>query len=314
MDVADASPSPEGGKEKLPLEPPPGRATRRGRGRWVLAVIGSILTLYVVCHVYLWVKRSTVESLSETCREAFDAGDWERLGPLAARWRRWERDKAAPLVYLAEVAIQTGRHQRAVELLDQLPDSDPMTPAALVAQSSLLFDVLNKPLRGAKILERAIKLDPRQGEPRRRLIYFYAFTLQRRKMVAHAYDAIRNNCDVPEIYIYLLAQDWLSFANAYDENARWLSGAPDEELFQVAQIVYRIGSRGLDDEERAAEHKEGVLYHKKLVAECFKKFPRNMELLLYYLRTNSKNGQVEEVARWLSKAPPEAVVSATARR
>ncbi len=307
MDVADVSPSPERGEEQLPIEASPGRRSApRGRRWWLLVSIGSILVLAGAYHLYNLFKRSTIKSLSETCREALLAEDWERLESAAASWSEWEPGKAAPWGYLAEAASQTGRYERAAEVLGRLPDSDPMTPPALVVRSSLLFEALNQPLEGALALERAVKLDPKLGEARRRLVYFYAFTLQRRKMVKHAYESIENGCDVPETYVYLIAQDWLSFANAYDENTKWLRGSPDEELFLVARIIYRITSKGLDDEERAAEHAEGVPYHQKLVAEYFERFPQNLELLVYYLRTTSKNGEVEEVARLLSKAPPEA--------
>ncbi|MBC8867912.1 MAG: hypothetical protein H8E44_00755, partial [Planctomycetes bacterium] len=107
---------------------------------------------------------------------------------LAGRWRWWDRGKAAPLIYLAEAANRTERYERAAELLDQLPDDDPMTPPALLERSDIQFGPLNRPIEGAETLDRVIKLDPKLVEARRRLVYFYAFTLQRRKMVDLAYD------------------------------------------------------------------------------------------------------------------------------
>ncbi|MBL7044963.1 MAG: hypothetical protein ISR77_40425, partial [Pirellulaceae bacterium] len=228
---------------------------------------------------------------------------------LAGRWRWWDRGKAAPLIYLAEAANRTERYERAAELLDQLPDDDPMTPPALLERSDIQFGPLNRPIEGAETLDRVIKLDPKLVEARRRLVYFYAFTLQRRKMVDLAYDTVRHDCDLPETIVYILLQDSLSFSNAYKENTRWLRGDPDKELFLVARALHRIRSSGVDDTEDPKEgprDKDGTPFHRKVVAEYFAKFPQNLELMAYYLQLSSTSGDVDEVARLLSRAPPEA--------
>ncbi len=307
MDPPDPSTSTgRWGAEPLAERSAPVDKARRGRRWWLIGTVSAIL---VLSGAFYLVRRSIIHSLSESCREALRAEDWEQVERLAGRWRWWDRGKAAPLIYLAEAANRTERYERAVELLDQLPNEDPMTPPALLERAEILFGPLNRAIEGAETLERAIKLDPESVEARRRLIYFYAYTLQRRKMVDLAYDTIRHNCDLPETIVYILLQDSLSFSNAYKENTRWLRGDPDKELFLVARALHRIRSSGVDDTEDPKEgprDKDGTPFHRKVVAEYFAKFPQNLELMAYYLQLSSTSGDVDEVARLLSRAPPEA--------
>ena len=279
---------------------------KRGRLWWL---IGTLCGILVLGGAFWLVRRTVINSLSDSCREAIHAEDWKRLDVLAGRWCMWEWDNAAPLIYRAEAANRTGQYERAVELLNDLPDEDPMTPPALLERSEILFGPLNRATEAAETLERAIEIDPKLTEARRRLIYFYAYTLQRRKMVDLAYDAIQHDCDLPETYVYLMLQDSLSFSNAYEENTRWFRGEPDEELFLVARAIHRIRSRGLDERQDPMEEptdQAGPPLHKKVIAEYFNRFPQNLELLAYFLRLSSTAGDIDEVARLLARAPPEA--------
>jgi tetratricopeptide (TPR) repeat protein len=285
------------------------KALDRAKGRrlwWLIGTLGGMLVLAGA----LWVaRRAAIRSLSAACREANQAEDWERLDALAGRWCMLEWDKAAPLIYRAEAANQTGQWEDAVELLGALPDDDPMTPPALLKCSEILYGPLNRAVEGAEALERAIEIDPKYTEARRRLIYFYAFTLQRRRMVDLAYDTIQHDCDQPETYVYLMLQDSLSFSNGYEENTRWFMGDRDEELFLVARAIYRIRARGLDEAgnpEDGPRDEEGTPYHRTIVAEYFERFPDNLELLAYFLQLSSTAGDVDEVGRLLARAPQQA--------
>ncbi len=268
--------------EPLPDSPSRGAGSM---GRWYLG--GAICVLLLAGGGwFLHLQRTSIESLSESCRTAFRSEDWKRLDELATRWRWWDRHNAAPMIYLAEVAYQKGALEHAVHLLDLLPDNDPLTPPAIVEQSSILFGPLNRPIKGAEVLERAVRLDPQNTEARRRLIFFYAFTLQRQKMVDHIYEAIRQGCDPPEVYVYLVERDWLSFSNAYAENTKWSLGNPDEELFLVARAIYRVLTGGLDYSEDPTDQPEGsggTPYHQQVIAAYFERFPENLELLVYHL-------------------------------
>ena len=168
------------------------------------------------------------------------AGDWEQLQRTAERWRWWDRNNVTATLYLAEAVCASGEYEWSVELLSGLPDEDPITPTALLESSRILFEKLNRPLEGAERLERAVRIKPQFAEARRRLIFFYAFTLQRRKMVVHVREAIACDGDSPETYVYLMLQDSLTFGNGYDQNTKWCQGNPEEELFLVARAIHRI--------------------------------------------------------------------------
>ncbi|HUG71607.1 MAG TPA: tetratricopeptide repeat protein [Pirellulaceae bacterium] len=274
--------------------------------KWVV-VLG---TLVIFSAAFVAGRQIRIQTLEKACQTGVDAGDWATVRQAATQLRFWQPSKASPVIFLAEAANQQGRLEQAVSLLRQLPDDDPMTPPALLECSHLLFGPLNRPLDAAEVLERALRCDPSMREARRRLIYFYAFTLQRRKMVEHAYAAIEHGSDMPETYVYLFSQDYLSFANAYDENSRWLEGNPDEEIFLVARAIYRIVSMALDETEDTSkvpvDEATGIPMHKRQVADYFKRFPNNIELLAYFLREASTNGDAAEVARLLSTAPSAA--------
>ncbi len=287
--------------QDAPIHPP---RMLRVRVWWILAValvaIGSVAASSAL-------KRKVVASFAETCRQAHEARDWPALEPAAQRWLAWEPGKAEPLLYLAEATFETAQYDRAAEALGQMPDGDPRTPKALLERSSLLFDVLNRPIEAAQTLERAIRLDPRHVEARRRLVFFYAFTLQRRKMVEAAYDAIQYDCDLPETYVYVISRDWMSFANGYDQNTKWMQSNPQEELFLVARAIYRITARGLDSVDDPREDgpraPDGTPYHRQVAAEYLERFPQNLEILAYHLERGVTTGDIDQVERLLARAP-----------
>lgn len=277
--------------------------------RWLSAALGLLFVVLAVLG-YLGFRHHRVRQLSADCRESAAKGDWDGLSEAAAAWRRWEPSKAAPLIYMAEAAVGRKQVEEAATYLDLLPDLDPKTPPALVERSAMLFGPLNRSLEGAAALERALALDPTLDDARQRLIYFYAFTLQRRKMVHHAYEAMRHDTDLPETYVYLMLQDSLSFANAYAENTKWLQAYPDEELFHVARAVYRVAAKSLDEpsttQRDGPAEDDGTPYHRKIMADYFRRYPGNLELRAYHLELATNQGNVDEAARLLADAPADA--------
>lgn len=308
------SPSPsDGWGESTGLAEPVEGVPRRRRRRLLVAGMVLPLAALVGMGVFFAVRQRAIQSLSRSCREAYQEKDWTGLERLAARWQDWDQEDASPLLYLAQAACETGRYGEAVALLDRLPQADPAVPQALLEKSSILFKALNRPIEGAEALEEALRLDPQLIEARRRIIYYYAFTLQRDKVVRHAHEAMRHEAELPETYVYLIARDWLSFSNAYSENVKWLAGNPDEELFLVARSLYLVRTRAaLEDEtpdlkRENVREEDTVPYHRKLLARLFQRFPHNLELRSYYVEEAIEKGNADEVARLLAAAPPGAV-------
>jgi tetratricopeptide (TPR) repeat protein len=283
-------------------------ATVGRRQRWLFLGL-AVAVIALGWAGYAVTRQRLIRSYSEGCREALRAKDWDRLEDLAPRWRGWEPGRADPVIYLAEAAQQRGDRERAVAWLDELPDGDPKTPAALLEQSNLLFGPLNRPIQGAAACERALQLNPRLPDAYRRLIYFYAYTLQRRKMVARIYAAIKYDCDRPETYIYLILQDSMSFRDGHEQNSKWLRGSPNEELFLVTQTLFGIKlgvyrNQENRDPDAANEGKDPA--HKRAADACAARFPKNLNLMVYYLQTASSDGDVDRVAELLSQLPAEA--------
>jgi tetratricopeptide (TPR) repeat protein len=280
---------------------------RPRRKLWLL--LGTCLVAAVVIGGLALGRYWLSRSYAEACRQAERDQDWKRLEALAAKWTFWHGSKAEPWIFLAQAAQEQGDLQRAVAFLDRAPPSDPLTPAAWLEQSTLLFGPLNRPIQGAESCERALAINPRLPEAYRRVIYFYTYTLQRRKMVRRVYDAIANDCDQPEIYLYLVAQDYLSLGDAYDQTTKWLKGAPDNELLVVAQAHAGIKSGAFGQVPEQPLEADGRLapVHRQVVDKLFARFPRNLELLVYYLQSSSADGDADQVAKVLSSAPHEAV-------
>jgi tetratricopeptide (TPR) repeat protein len=251
--------------------------------------------------------RSSYES---RCQAARAQRDWPTVEVQARAWTRWQADRALPWLLAAEAAEEQQQHAQAAAYLEQLPDGDPKTTAARLKLVDLYFGPLNQPFAGAATCERILQSDPACGEAHRRLTFFYAMTVQRAKMVQQARAAIEHHCDVPETYVYIIGADWLTFSNAYEWNCRWLTRDPNNELFLAARAVHFIGAKALDESADTVEDESGTAKtakHERIMTEYLERFPRNAELLSYFLKKACAGGKIERVRELLARAPPEAV-------
>jgi tetratricopeptide (TPR) repeat protein len=250
------------------------------------------------------------EVLEAECREALRDEQWQRLEDVALRWTWWQAGKAAPWGYAAQAAHELGADERAAAYLDRVPDRDPKSTRLLMERSNLLFGPLNRPLEGAAVCERALNLTPPLSEAHRRLIFFYAYTLQRRKMVEQIKAAIQWECDMPETYLYLVGQDWISFSNGYEENTKWMRNARDEELFLVARAIFRGSSLDQPGDEAELATPDPAAseqpYHLQVLSQYLERFPHNLELRAFFLQKATREGDAERVAELLAGTPPEA--------
>lgn len=283
------------------------RGRRRFPWRWAGGAFLAVVTVGGLA--YTPVKAWRGEVLEDECRTALEAKDWERLERVASQWTWWQSGKAAPWGYAAQAAHERGADERAAAYLDRVPDRDPKAPRLLMERSNLLFGPLNRPIDGAATCERALNLTPPLAEAHRRLIFFYAYTLQRRKMVEQIQEAIRWDCDMPETFLYFVGQDWISFSNGYDENTKWMKNARDEELFLVARAIFRGSSLEQSDEESTESAPANVdksqPYHIQVLTQYLERFPRNLEILAFFLNKATREGDSDRVAALLAQAPPE---------
>lgn len=249
-------------------------------------------------------------SCDSGCRAARAAKEWDRLEALALRWTWWQRDSALPWVFAAQAALERGESEQAAEYLRQSPDSDPKTLEVLLQLTDLLFGTLNQPFEAAATCERLLRIDPALGEAHRRLTFFYAVTVQRAKMVAQAREAIERDCDIPETYAYVIGAEWLTFSNGFEWNTRWLAKHRDHETLLAARAVHFVKSKALEDSTGQVEDESGAARtadYERVMNEYVARFPKNLELLNYFLTKACLTGNASRVAELLGQAPPAAI-------
>jgi tetratricopeptide (TPR) repeat protein len=285
------------------------------------------------------------QQYADQCRDHRKRSDWKKLAEVSEIWCQREPGKAEPWIYAAEAAQQQEQFALAADLLRRVPDDNPRAVSALLACTDLQFQTsLNDPLAGVATCERILRIDPRSVEARQRLIYFYAMTLQRPQMEYHIREAIRLGCDTPESYVYLIGKDWLVFTNGPEQNHNWLKNHPDYEPFIIARALHLIGTGKVsetgayiepvvkirlksdspggnsDGTPTADEGYDGpslrndpnAPYLKRIeeydlaMYNYLEQYPRNVELLVYFLWKARTNGDQNRVAELLAQAPPEA--------
>ncbi|MCO6457546.1 MAG: tetratricopeptide repeat protein [Pirellulaceae bacterium] len=287
-------------------------------------MLGLVLVLLALLSAGAWAgytfwRNRQLARFEPACREALQAADWPRLDRLASAWAGWEPQNADPWIFWAEAQQQQGNYEQASRLLERLPDEHPRTVPALLERSTLLFGPLNRPFEGVATCERILRLEPRQCEARQRLIFFYAQTLQRRKLVREIHAALDTDCDLPENYVYLLGTDWITFSNGYELNNRWLTAEPENPIFLAARAMHFVHSAGLQDSANPALAKpagassataaagQAAPEHEQIMLGYLQRFPDNMELLAFFLDQAVNDGDLQRVAELLRQAPAEAV-------
>jgi tetratricopeptide (TPR) repeat protein len=157
-----------------------------------------------------------------------------------------------------------------------------------------------------EILER----EPRSEFAHQRLIFYYALTLQRQKLVRQAHQALELQCEPIEAYVYLFFLDSLHFSNGPAMNQRWLSGEPKSELFRVAtaiQVATALEGGPLrDDLAEVQKFRQMAEKRERILAELFEQYPQNLELLAWHIDHSIQRGDIDRVIDLLGKLPPEA--------
>ncbi len=284
----------------------------RGLRRCLWAASGLLLTLLVWGGYRLWVD-SQAAGYAAACEAARQRRAWPEVERDAVAWARWAPRQGRAWQYAAEAARRQGQPARAAEHLSRVPEDAVEATAALMDLSDLQFNELNRPLDGERTCRRVLAADPRNAEAHRRLVFFYTVTLQRAKLIQQARAAIRLDCAVPEIYIYLMSADWLTLTNAKDLIEYWLQADPENEHFLVARAVHFLGTQGVlgevadvDPQGKPLPQRPEVAATQRRLDEYLLRFPKNLEVLAYAVNQACVGGDRQRVASLLAQAPEEA--------
>lgn len=272
-----------------------------------------ILVLLLIPLGYLSYRSARVYRLRSMAFEASElrnSGKWRTLEPLAVKWGEADPTTAIPWLYAAECAEKLGSPDRMAQYLERIPSDDPRAPDLLLELATIYFGPLNQPDKGVKACERAVELAPEHREARRRLIFYYGITMQREKVIEATRGAIQVGADSQETYVYLMGANWLSFSNAYELNGKWLQSGGNDEIYGIAEALHWRGATKNDpsvaqlpeaDRERIRKAEQV-----ERLKKYFERFPKNPELLAFFLEESSVRGEIEEVEKLLAQVPVSA--------
>ncbi len=250
--------------------------------------------------------------LSEQCRAARSRQRWDDLQALADRWTTWDPQNGEAWMFRAQAAGGRREWSAAASHFWRVPDSDERAIPAMIELSKLAFTHLNDPLRGVDACERILRIDLRAAGAHQQLIWFYAMTLQREKLLRQIRAAIEVQREPREAYVYFFLVDSLRLGSAVELNERWLKAAPDAELFLVARVLQspdlETESPDTPNPAPVGEHPQSMSGRSKLelVEELLHRFPHNIELLAYKAEDRIAAGDIDGAATLLSQVPDAA--------
>lgn len=280
------------------------------RNKKVIIGVLSVACVVSLASVgYLRYIRTRGEALEEQCKLALEANEWAKLEEVAYEWAQLEPDKALPWIYAAEGANNQSKPIQTGVYLSMLPDNDERSPRALLELSHLQFWDFNQPIAAEETYKRILdipvwtkKNEAFRREAHRRLIFYYAMSRQRDRIIEEANRAIEGGFDVPETYIYLIGADWMTFTNGAEMNNRWLMANPGYEPFVVARSYHMVRTSALAQEE---DSKSIGLMEKNqaLMDRMLEEHPHNLEILAFHVSQATLGGNQKRVAELLSGAP-----------
>lgn len=280
---------------------PPARRRVAGFALLIVAVLAAVVAKPTYDRWYAY----RTEQYRSACKAATEAEAWERLERIAARWVEWDPQADDGWVYLAEASTQLGKPEQAADSLGRVRDSYHGALQALAICGEIQFADLNRPYDAVATWQRMLEIEPRADMARQRLIYFYAMTLQREKMLEHIRIAMELRCEPPEAYAYFLLAYDLDFSDGLSVVQRWREHYPKDEALEVAYARYKAKyspsrSQALFGEATIAT---GDL---SLINECLEEYPDNLEVLGFHLDQAIYDGDEKRVRALLSRCPTAA--------
>lgn len=251
-----------------------------------------------------WARRVTAETAA-ACQAAIRSDRWDEARILADRWVRRAPDDADAWFSLAEVARSQGDLAATAESLRRVPPSDRRYLKAQALRGDLLLDGLRKPAGAIEAWQDMLRCLPGAEVAHQRLIYVYAMTLQRHRMVEQIRQAIRLHAEPPEAYGYLLAAPNLVFSDGYHRVGQWLAESPEEETLRVAHAIFAARTNPSKGVKMfgSVDSQAGDL---SLIRKCLVDYPENVEVLAFLIDRAIYEGDLAEAGRLLQTLPESA--------
>ncbi|HET6425905.1 MAG TPA: hypothetical protein VFG20_19600 [Planctomycetaceae bacterium] len=272
---------------------------------WAYGITLAVILAIAVPVSYRYWAQSQRAAFKRQCREAVSRKKWDELLARAQAWHKWEPRNDDALVFLAQAAAELKQMPLAVESLGSVSDTYKGALQALAFRAEMQFSDLNRPFDAEATWLRMIRIQPRADLPRQRLIYFYALTLQRHKLVAQLEESIRLGCEPPEAYTYLIMKDTLNFSDGLAQTTRWRLADPDNEILAAAQAVYAVKQTASEMIASFASETTSA-DAEALFEKALERYPQNLELLALKLDRAVFEGRTDVVLSSLKQAPGSA--------
>ncbi|MEO1999077.1 MAG: hypothetical protein ABGZ17_27845, partial [Planctomycetaceae bacterium] len=250
-----------------------------------------------------WVVRTTA-SYGQQCRALRNEKQWNALAQLGQEWSEWDPQSADAWLFQAEAAQETNALETAVRFLAKVPSGHAKAIPALILKTNIEFEDLNKPLNAVDTCQQLIRIKPNLPFANQRLIFFYALTSQRQKLIDQITAAIRLGCEPREAYAYLMISDALTFSNGFEVNSAWRQSSPEAEVFIVGRAVQ------MAQYIQALPNVDTSIYgtaetRNRLMRDYLEQYPHNPALLRYFLHRAVGQGDVRQVGQLLSQVLDE---------
>jgi tetratricopeptide (TPR) repeat protein len=277
----------------------------RSRQRWLpCLLVAAVLGVAVKPAYETWHARRT-RFYKTACKEAVATQAWTRLDVVASDWLSWDAGCNDARMYRAEAAQQLGRVDDAVDELGRVTDDYHGALDALAIRADILFSDLNRPYEAVETWQRMLRINPAADLPRQRLIYFYAITMQRERMLKHIQRALELGNEPPEAFSYLLLAYEVTFSDGLLLTTEWLKSSPDDVPLKVARAIYSARfSR--DEKVNVYAMSLAAAGDETLVLQCLEEYPDNLEVLAYYADKAAIAGEPERILELLGRCPADA--------
>lgn len=255
-----------------------------------VVIIGALLALGV--GGYLTWKSYKLSQTINAAQFAIAVSDWSDAQQHAEIWVRETPRDGDAWIALAEATRHLKQFNKTAECLGNVPRQDRRYLKTMELRGDLLFSELGQPLRAIENWQQMLDAQPSNPVAHQRLIYTYAMTQQRAKLVHQIHTAIQQQCEQQDAYVYLLLASNLQFSDGYLRTTEWLRAHPDDSTLQVAQAIYAM---------RVPPSKTLELFGEKLVSpsekinKCVQKHPQNLDLNAFLMDQDISIGEIDNL-------------------